>query len=85
VGQLIVLRGDAERRNAWLKWKPVDDATGYTIYAGIAPDKMYTAVQVYGRNEYYFRAMDLGRAYYFQIESFNEHGIGKRTSPQRVE
>lgn len=85
VGQLIVLRGDAERRNAWLKWKPVDDATGYTIYAGIAPDKMYTAIQVYGRNEYYFRAMDLGRTYYFQIEAFNEHGIGKRTTPQRVE
>jgi xylan 1,4-beta-xylosidase len=85
VKQFIALRGDAERRNAWLKWQMMDDATGYTIYSGIAPDKMYNSVMVFGKNEYYFRAMDIDRTYYFQIEAFNENGIGKRTAPQKVE
>ena len=40
VENFIVLRGDSERRNAWLKWKQSDDATGYTIYAGVKPDKL---------------------------------------------
>jgi hypothetical protein len=85
VKQFIVLRGDAERRNAWLKWQLMDDATGYTIYSGIAPDKMYNSVMVFGKNEYYFRAMDIDRTYYFQIEAFNENGVSKRTAPQKVE
>jgi xylan 1,4-beta-xylosidase len=85
VKQFIALRGDAERRNAWLKWQLMDDATGYTIYSGIAPDKMYNSVMVFGKNEYYFRAMDIDRPYYFQIEAFNENGISKRTTPQKVE
>lgn len=85
VKQFIALRGDAERRNAWLKWQLMDDATGYTIYSGIAPDKMYNSVMVFGKNEYYFRAMDIDRTYYFQIEAFNENGISKRTAPQKVE
>jgi hypothetical protein len=85
VKQLIVLRGDSERRNAWLKWQPVDDATGYTIYAGVTADKMYTSIQVYGKNEYYFRAMDSDKPYYFQIEAFNEGGIGRRTTPQKAD
>jgi hypothetical protein len=29
--------------------------------------------------------MDADRVYFFQIEAFNESGIGKRTTPVRVE
>lgn len=85
VQEFIALRGDSERRNAWLKWKTVDNATGYTIYSGIAPDKLYTNVMVYGANEYYFRAMDRDKPYYFCIEAFNENGIGKRTAVIKAE
>jgi xylan 1,4-beta-xylosidase len=74
-----VLRGESDRRNAWLKWQTSSDATGYVIYCGIARDKLYTSVMVYGANEYYFRAMDKDRRYYFQIEAFNENGISDRT------
>lgn len=77
---LVPLRGASEPRNAWLKWHAVPDATGYVIYCGIAPDKLYTPVMVYGANEYYFRAMDRDRDYYFQIEAFNENGISERSS-----
>jgi len=86
VDQFVVLRGDqGDRRNAWLKWQVTSEATGYVIYSGIAPDKMYTSVMVYAANEYYFKAMDRDRTYYFQIEAFNEHGISPRTPPQRAD
>lgn len=85
VKQFIVLRGDSERRNAWLKWQSSSDATGYTIYAGIAPDKLYTSIQVNGKNEYYFSDMEKDQPYYFRIEAFNENGIGPGTKAVRVE
>jgi hypothetical protein len=86
VKHFVALRGQdqGDRRNAWLKWEWSSDATGYVIYCGIAPDKMYTSVMVYGNNEYTFRAMDVDRPYYFQIEAFNENGISLRTPPQLV-
>jgi xylan 1,4-beta-xylosidase len=85
VKNFIVLRGISERRNAWLKWKLSDDATGYTIYAGAEPDKLYISVTIYGKNEYYFTAMDRNKPYYFQIEAFNENGLGRRTKIVKVE
>ncbi len=86
VKHFIALRGDSDRRNAWLKWQVSDDATGYTIYTGIAPDKLYNNIMVYGgANDYYFKGMDKNQPYYFQIEAFNENGIGKRTQVIKVE
>ncbi|MFA6440125.1 MAG: family 43 glycosylhydrolase [Bacteriovoracaceae bacterium] len=85
VRSFIVLRGESERRNAWIKWKQSDDATGYVIYWGVSPDKLYTSVMVYGENEYYCTAMDKEKTYYFQIEAFNENGIGMRSSFQKIE
>ncbi len=78
VKDLIVLRGDHDKRSAWLKWGHISNATGYVVYAGISPDKLYTSIQVFGANEYYFKSMDKDRTYYFQIEAFNENGIGER-------
>lgn len=85
VKNLIILRGESERRNAWLKWKQSDDASGYMIYCGTAPDKLYTSVMVYGNPEYYFTAMEKDRTYYFQIEAFNSNGIGPRSAVQKVD
>jgi len=85
VKNFVVLRGDTDTRNAWLKWQAADDATGYVIYSGIAPDKLYTTVMVYGNNEYYFKAMDKGKTYYFTIEAFNENGISKRVQVVKSE
>lgn len=79
------LRGDSERRNAWLKWRAAADATGYVIRSGIAAEKLYTSVMVYGANDYYFRAMDRGRPYYFQIEAFNENGVSARSPVVKAE
>ncbi|MHA8087100.1 family 43 glycosylhydrolase [Aquirufa sp. Wall-65K1] len=78
VKDFVVLRGEHDKRSAWLKWRHDPQATGYVIYSGISPDKLYTSVQVFGANEYYFKSMDKDKTYYFQIEAFNENGIGKR-------
>lgn len=85
VKHFVVLRGDSERRNSWLKWEVNSTATGYTIYTGTAPDKLYTSIMVYGVNEYYFSGMEKNQPYYFQIEPFNENGVGKRTVVVKVE
>jgi hypothetical protein len=85
VKNFVALRGDTDKRNAWLKWQQNDNANGYTIYIGTAPDKLYTSIMVYGNNEYYFKAMDLNKPYYFQIEAFNENGISERTEVIKAE
>lgn len=75
VGQFIVLRTEYDKRSAWLKWTPVDNATGYNIYFGTAPDKLYNNIMVYDANEYWYAGMDNQKTYYFRIESFNENGV----------
>lgn len=80
VQNFIVLRTEKDKRSAWLKWKPVDNAYAYNIYTGIAPDKLYNCIMVHGANEYYFKGMDRELPYYFQIEAINENGASTRTS-----
>lgn len=84
VHHFVVFRGDQERRNSWIKWQLADDAQGYMIYTGPAPDKLYTSIMVYGKNEYYFSAMNRDETYYFAIEAFNENGIGPRSKVVEV-
>ncbi len=79
VKNFMVLRTETDKRSAWIKWYQVDAATGYNIYFGIAPDKLYNSILVYGVNEYWFKAMDKNIPYYFCIEAFNENGVSKRT------
>jgi len=79
VKELIVLRTENDKRSAWLKWPVVDNATGYNIYLGTAPDKLYNCIMVLGRNEYWLKTMDKDLPFYFTIEAFNENGISERT------
>jgi hypothetical protein len=85
VKNFIVLRTEKDKRSAWIKWSPVDNAYGYTIYMGTSPDKLYNNILIYGANEYYYKGMDLKKPYYFQIEAINENGISKRTDVIRVD
>lgn len=85
VRHFTVLRGESERRNAWIKWQQANEATGYSVFFGIAPGKLYSSILVYGANEYFCPALDAEQTYYFQIEAFNENGRGRRTSVLTVE
>lgn len=85
VKDFIVLRTEKDKRSAWIKWKPVNDAYAYNIYTGTAPDKLYNCIMVHGANEYYYKAMDKLRPYYFCIEAINENGVSARTKVIKAE
>ena len=74
-----------ERRNVWFKWQQEPSADGYVIYFGKSPDKLYGSIMVYGKNEYYFNGLDRSDVYYFQIEAFNNNGIGPRSEIKNAE
>jgi len=75
VKDLVVLRTEKDKRSAWIKWTAPSDATGFNIYTGISPDKLYNCIMVYGANEYWMKSMDKEMPYYFAIEAFNENGV----------
>ncbi|PST84620.1 xylosidase [Pedobacter yulinensis] len=79
VEDFVVLRTEKDKRSAWIRWKPQDDAFAYNIYTGTAPDKLYNCIMVHSNNEYWFKGMDNTKPYYFCIEAINENGVSKRT------
>lgn len=83
VKNFVPLRADkrkkGERRNVWFKWQQEPQADGYVIYFGKDPKKLYGAIMVYGKNEYYFNGLDRSDTYYFAIEAFNNNGIGPKS------
>ncbi len=85
VKEFIVLRTEKDKRSAWLKWSPVSNAYAYNIYTGLAPDKLYNCIMVHNANEYYYKAMDSQKAYYFSIEAINENGVSERTPVRKVD
>ena len=85
VKDLIVLRTEKDKRSAYIKWSPVDNAFAYNIYYGIAPDKLYNCIMVHDFNEYWFKAMDSQKTYYFTMEAINENGVSVRTEVKKVE
>lgn len=85
VGNLIVLRTEKDKRSAYIKWQPVDNAFAYNLYYGTAPDKLYSNIMIYDFNEYWFKAMDKNKTYYFSIEAINENGVSERYKTMKVE
>lgn len=75
VKEFVVLRTEKDKRSAWLKWSPVDNAYAYNIYLGTDLDKLYTCIMVHDANDYYYKGMDLKKTYYYRIEAINENGI----------
>lgn len=85
VQNFIVLRTEKDKRSAFIKWKPVDNAFAYNIYYGTHPDKLYTSIMVHSNNEYWMKAMDAQKNYYYSIESVNENGTSERTKAIKVD
>ncbi|MGV3657615.1 MAG: family 43 glycosylhydrolase, partial [Chitinophagaceae bacterium] len=50
VQNFIVLRTEKDKRSAFIKWRPVDNAFAYNIYYGTHPDKLYTSIMVHANN-----------------------------------
>ena len=78
VNNFMVLRTEKDKRSAYIKWSPVDNAYACNIYYGTAPDKLYNCVMVHDANEYWFKAMDSKKPYFFTIEAINENGVSEK-------
>jgi xylan 1,4-beta-xylosidase len=85
VKNFIVLRTEKDKRSAFIKWKPVDNAFAYNIYYGTHPDKLYSCIMVHSNNEYWMKAMDLQKTYYYSIEAINENGVSEKSKTIKVE
>lgn len=85
VKTFMVLRTEKDKRSGWIKWNPVDGAYAYNIYYGTHPDKLYNHVMVHDVNEYWFKAMDAMKTYYFTIEAINENGVSERFKTIQVD
>ncbi len=85
VKDFIVLRTEKDKRDAWLKWRPVDNAYAYNIYIGTAPDKLYNCIMVHNASQYFYKGMDKDLPYYFCIEAINENGVSQRTTVLKSE
>lgn len=85
VQSFFVLRTEKDKRSAWIKWSPSDDAYAYNIYFGTAPDKLYNCIMMHDANEYYYKGMDLMKTYYYSIEAVNENGVSERSKPVKSE
>ena len=79
-----MLRTEKDKRSGWIKWRPVSNAYAYNIYYCIAPDKLYNCIMVLQNNEYWFKAMDKLKTYYFIIEAVNENGVSEKTKVLEV-
>ena len=84
VKDFVVLRTEKDKRSAWLKWAPVEDAYAYNIYIGTEPDKLYNCIMIYNTNEYWYKGMDKNKTYYFSIEAINESGVSQKTKVATV-
>jgi hypothetical protein len=85
VQNLIVLRTGKDKRSAYIKWRPVDNAFAYNLYYGTAPDKLYSCIMIHDFNEYWFKSMDKEKVYYFTIEAINENGVSEKIKTIKVE
>lgn len=85
VSQFMVLRTEKDKRSAWIRWSPSSDAYAYVIYYGTHPDKLYSSVMVHDANEYWFKAMDKEKTYYFNIVAVNENGVSQRIRTLKAE
>ena len=82
----VTVRRDADPRNAFVSWEPVDGAVGYNVRWGIAPSKLYQTYQRWADrgHEKEIRALTVGQEYWFAVESFNESGVSRLSAPVRA-
>ncbi len=85
VKQFMVFRTEKDKRSAFIKWNPSNDAYAYNISYGTSPDKLYTTIMVHGNNEYWLKTLDRMKTYYFTIEAINENRVSERFEVGKIE
>jgi xylan 1,4-beta-xylosidase len=75
VKHVEVVRNEGNPRSATLKWGAVSGAGFYIVRYGIAPDKLFSAYQVYDATMVNINALNAGVGYYFTVDAVNASGI----------
>ncbi|MES2062396.1 MAG: family 43 glycosylhydrolase [Bacteroidota bacterium] len=75
VKHIKVARNVSNQRSAALKWDTVSGAEFYIVRYGIAPDKLFSAYQVYDATTVDINALNAGVGYYFTVDTVNASGI----------
>ena len=81
----MVFRTEKDKRSAFIKWNPSNDAYAYNISYGTASYKLYTTIMVHGNNEYWLKTLDRMKTYYFTIEAINENGVSERFEVAKID
>lgn len=70
-GMKTVLESDLDLNVTWEK----DDAVGYNVLWGFAPDKLYHSYMVLGKSQIKIGALIKGQSLYVRVDTFNEIGV----------
>ena len=73
----LTVHRDRDERNATIAWQAVPGTVGYNVRWGITPMKLYQTYQRFADQgtTLELRALTVGQAYWFAIESFDENGV----------
>jgi xylan 1,4-beta-xylosidase len=71
VSDFTIQRDAADGRDAIIRWAPVQNADGYIVRYGIAPDKLYNNYMVYDADSVAMHSLNHGVEYYFEVEAFD--------------
>jgi xylan 1,4-beta-xylosidase len=77
---VAVHRDPDDPRRATITWQPSDNADGYIVRYGIAPDRLFHNFQVYcvyGEERLEINCLNAGVDYWFTVDAFNESGVTK--------
>lgn len=67
----FIVQRKTDDRDAIIKWNPVENADGYIIKYGIAPDKLYNNFMVYDADSIAIQSLNHGVQYYFSVTAFD--------------
>ncbi|MBO9619239.1 MAG: family 43 glycosylhydrolase [Niabella sp.] len=76
---VLIKRNKEDARRAVVQWAPSKNATGYVVYFGTAPHKLFHSVMVYEKNSLDLPGLNKNVPYYFRVDAFNENGVTKGT------
>jgi len=77
---VTVQRDTADTRTATVRWSPSAGATAYVVRFGVAPDKLYTDIQVDDVTTLTTNALNRGVRYYFTVDAISAAGVARGTA-----
>lgn len=77
VASVRAVRNPDDDRFSMVEWSKVEDAEGYLVCFGCAPDHLNLTVQVKGNepHDLFVHILTKGQPYYYRVDSYNDSGV----------